>query len=101
MQTPGSTCERVAFASQCYPQLWMPAKILDGKAIRDQILSELKPRIDRLPRRPGLAVVLVGHDPASEVYVRNKVKASETLGIYSEKLTPDTGISTEDLLAIV
>jgi methylenetetrahydrofolate dehydrogenase (NADP+)/methenyltetrahydrofolate cyclohydrolase len=79
----------------------MDAKILDGKAIRDQILSELKPRAGSLARRPGLAVVLVGADPASQVYVRNKVKASETLGIYSEKITPDSGISTEELLGIV
>jgi methylenetetrahydrofolate dehydrogenase (NADP+)/methenyltetrahydrofolate cyclohydrolase len=79
----------------------MEAKILDGKTIRDQILSELKPRIAALRRRPGLAVVLVGEDPASQVYVRNKVKASETLGIYSEKIIPDTGISTEALLGIV
>ena len=49
----------------------MSALILDGKRIRDQILGELKPRIARLQRPPGLAVVLVGHDPGSEVYVRN------------------------------
>ena len=43
-------------------------------------------------RPPGLAVVLVGNDPASEIYVRNKVKACEELGFYSEKHTPDASI---------
>lgn len=79
----------------------MSAAILDGKLIRDQILAELKPRIERLPRRPGLAVVLVGNDPASEIYVRNKVKTCEELGMYSEKITPPESIETGDLLGIV
>jgi methylenetetrahydrofolate dehydrogenase (NADP+) / methenyltetrahydrofolate cyclohydrolase len=81
----------------------MPAKILDGKWVRDQILSELRPRVEKLAphRPPGLAVVLVGHDPGSEIYVRNKIKACANLGIYSEKITPAETISTGDLLAIV
>ncbi len=82
----------------------MGAQILDGKRIRDEILAELKPRIASLAAArhgPGLAVVLVGHDPASEIYVRNKVKACEELGIYSEKLTPPEEIGTGDLLGIL
>lgn len=79
----------------------MSARILDGKWVRDQILSGLKPRVDRLARQPGLAVVLVGNDPGSEIYVRNKVKACEELHIYSEKITPPADISTGDLLAII
>ena len=59
----------------------MSAKILDGKFVRDQLLAEARLRAAKLPRRPGIAVVLVGHDPASEVYVRNKVKACEEAGI--------------------
>ncbi len=51
--------------------------------------------------RPGLAVVLVGHNPASEIYVRGKVKACEELGIYSEQLTPPDSVSSAELLAIV
>jgi methylenetetrahydrofolate dehydrogenase (NADP+)/methenyltetrahydrofolate cyclohydrolase len=51
--------------------------------------------------RPGLAVVLVGDNPASELYVRNKVRACEKLGIYSEKLTPPATISTAELLDVV
>ena len=79
----------------------MSANVLDGKWVRDQIFLSLKPRIERLSRRPGLAVVLVGNDPGSEIYVRNKVKACADLGIYSEKITPPSDISTGDLLAII
>jgi methylenetetrahydrofolate dehydrogenase (NADP+)/methenyltetrahydrofolate cyclohydrolase len=79
----------------------MPARILDGKWVRDQIFTGLKPRIASLRRQPGLAVVLVGHDPGSEIYVRNKVKACEELGIYSEKITPPPEILTADLLGII
>lgn len=77
------------------------AQILSGIAIRDQILSELKPRVAALPRPPGLAVILVGDDPGSQVYVRNKIKACADLGIYSEKITPPDTITTQELLAIV
>lgn len=80
------------------------APVLDGKRVRDEILSEWRPRVEALTaraRKPGLAVVLVGNDPASEIYVRNKVRTSEELGIHSEKLTPPASLSTEDLLAIV
>ena len=82
----------------------MTPKILDGKWVRDQILSELRPRVEKLSashRRPGLAVVLVGHNPASEIYVRNKIKACADLGIYSEKITPPDTLSTADLLGII
>jgi len=79
-------------------------QILEGTRIRDQILEECKPRVQELARagcRPGLAVILVGNDPASEIYVRNKVKACEEVGIYSEKLTPPATITTDELLGIV
>src|SRR3982751_5352480 len=82
----------------------MSAKILDGKLVRDQILAELAPRIERLKanhRPPGLAVVLVGNDPASEIYVRNKIKTCAELGIYSEKIAPPDTVSTEELLGII
>jgi methylenetetrahydrofolate dehydrogenase (NADP+) / methenyltetrahydrofolate cyclohydrolase len=82
----------------------MSARVLDGKWVRDQILSNLRPRIERLTRehrRPGLAVVLVGNDPASEIYVRSKIKTCGELGIYSEKITPPDTITTGDLLGIV
>jgi methylenetetrahydrofolate dehydrogenase (NADP+) / methenyltetrahydrofolate cyclohydrolase len=80
------------------------AKILDGKWVREQILAELRPRIEKLTakdRPPGLAVILVGHDPASEIYVRNKIKTCAAMGIYSEKIAPPDTISTEELLGII
>ncbi len=79
-------------------------QILDGKWVRDQILTELKPKVERIrsqSRAPGLAVVLVGNNPASEIYVNNKIRACQEIGIYSKKITPDAGITTEDLLAII
>src|SRR5262245_10646637 len=78
--------------------------ILDGNRVRDEIKVELKPRVAALAARgrpPGLAVVLVGHNPASEIYVRGKVKASQDLGIHSETITPPDSITTAELLAIV
>jgi methylenetetrahydrofolate dehydrogenase (NADP+)/methenyltetrahydrofolate cyclohydrolase len=76
-------------------------QILDGAPVRLRILDDLKPRIKRLARKPGLAVVLVGEDPASSQYVRNKIKTCAELGFYSEKLTPPTTSSTEELLELI
>jgi methylenetetrahydrofolate dehydrogenase (NADP+)/methenyltetrahydrofolate cyclohydrolase len=79
-------------------------RILDGNRVRDEIKGELKPRIAALAAKsqpPGLAVVLVGNNPASEIYVRNKVKACEDLGIHSETITPPGVITTQELLALV
>jgi methylenetetrahydrofolate dehydrogenase (NADP+) / methenyltetrahydrofolate cyclohydrolase len=78
--------------------------VLDGKAVRDVILESLRPRVERLAaeqRAPGLAVVLVGHNPASEIYVRSKVKACEELGIFSEKHQPTGDVSTEEMLFLI
>ncbi|MDZ7638007.1 MAG: bifunctional methylenetetrahydrofolate dehydrogenase/methenyltetrahydrofolate cyclohydrolase FolD [Bryobacterales bacterium] len=80
------------------------SRLLDGIAVREQIKAELRSRIEFLRaahRRPGLAVVLVGEDPASAIYVRNKVKTCEELGIFSEKIAPPENVSTDELLAIV
>ena len=82
----------------------MPATILDGTKIAQQIRSEVATEVKTMAatgQRPGLAVVLVGHNPASEIYVRGKVKACEEVGIYSETLTPPDAISTAELLALV
>src|SRR6478752_5390999 len=76
-------------------------QILDGTAVRNEILQGLKPRIDKLKRKPGLAVVLVGHNPASEVYVRSKIKTCGEIGIFSDKLTPPDTVTTEELLAVI
>jgi len=80
------------------------ALVLDGNRIREQIQAECRPRVERLAaaaRPPGLAVILVGSNPASEIYVRNKLKACESLGIVSEKYTPPETVTTEDLIGLV
>jgi methylenetetrahydrofolate dehydrogenase (NADP+)/methenyltetrahydrofolate cyclohydrolase len=80
------------------------AIILDGTKIAAQIRAEVGEEVKQLTAdglRPGLAVVLVGHNPASEIYVRSKVKACEELGIMSEKITPPESSTTEELLALV
>src|SRR5438445_10904511 len=80
------------------------ATILDGNKIAAQIKVETTEQVQKLiaaGRRPGLAVILAGHNPASEVYVRNKVKACRDLGIHSESITPPDSISTGELLEIV
>lgn len=82
----------------------MPALILDGTKIAQQIRSEVAAEVRTMAAggvRPGLAVVLVGHNPASEIYVRGKVKACEEVGIHSEKLTPAESVTTAELLALV
>jgi len=82
----------------------MPARILDGVKIASEIRSEVGAQVKAMTAagiRPGLAVVLVGHNPASEIYVRGKVKSCEELGIYSEQHTPPDTVTTEELLALV
>ena len=82
----------------------MPAVILDGSKIAAQIRAEVGEEVKQLTAeglRPGLAVVLVGHNTASEIYVRNKVKACEELGILSEKIAPPESSTTEELLELV
>ena len=79
--------------------------VMDGKLVRDQILAECTPRVQnfvsRAGRPPGLAVVLVGENPASQVYVRSKTKTAGELGIYNETITPSAAISTEELLMLI
>src|SRR5437588_8594236 len=82
----------------------MPATILDGNKIAAEIRAEVAAEAKALAEagmRPGLAVVLVGHNPASEIYVRGKVKSCEEVGIYSEQHTPPENSSTEELLELV
>ena len=85
----------------CYSHECMSGVVLDGKKINQEILDELRPRIEALKaqgQRPGLAVVLVGDDPASKIYVRSKIKTCHDLGIRSVELTPPGDISTEALI---
>jgi methylenetetrahydrofolate dehydrogenase (NADP+) / methenyltetrahydrofolate cyclohydrolase len=77
------------------------SQILHGLAVQTEILSRLKPRIAKLSRPPGLAVMLAGNDPASEIYVRTKIKACADLGIFSEKVAPPETATTDELVAMV
>jgi methylenetetrahydrofolate dehydrogenase (NADP+)/methenyltetrahydrofolate cyclohydrolase len=82
----------------------MAAVILDGNKIAGEIRAEVAAEVKALAEagmRPGLAVVLVGHNPASEVYVRGKVKASQEVGIYSEQHTPSENTTTGELLNLI
>src|ERR1700756_3874813 len=82
----------------------MSAIVLDGNKIAAEIRAEVATEVKTLAAagvRPGLAVILVGNNPASEIYVRGKVKSSEELGIYSENHRPSAAVSTEELLELV
>jgi len=82
----------------------LSARILDGNRIRDEIKAELAGEIGGLKAAgitPGLAAVLVGDNPASQIYVRSKVKTSESLGLYSEKVEWPATASTQQLLDLI
>jgi len=78
--------------------------ILDGTAIAAAIKQEVAEEVKALALKgviPGLAAVLVGHDPASQIYVRSKVQTCEELGIYSDLITPPDSVTTEDMFDLV
>ena len=82
----------------------MTARLLDGIKIRDEIFAELKSEIARLGKegiRPGLAAVLVGENPASQLYVKSKIAACEQLGLASWMHTPPAVTSTDQMLRLV
>src|SRR5210317_1659575 len=82
----------------------MAAKIIDGKQVAADMRAELKVEVTRLKEQgvvPGLAVVLVGEDPASKSYVTAKERACEEMGIYSDDNRLDADTSQEDLMALV
>jgi methylenetetrahydrofolate dehydrogenase (NADP+)/methenyltetrahydrofolate cyclohydrolase len=82
----------------------MTARMLDGTKIRDEIFAELKGEIARLLAegiRPGLAAVLVGDNPASQLYVKSKIAACEQLGIASWMHTPPASATTDEMLRLV
>ena len=77
---------------------------MDGVAIAVQIKAEVAAEVQALSARgitPGLAVILVGEEPASQIYVRTKVKTCGELGIFSEMLTPSESTTTDEILALV
>ncbi|MFZ5482110.1 MAG: bifunctional methylenetetrahydrofolate dehydrogenase/methenyltetrahydrofolate cyclohydrolase FolD [Myxococcota bacterium] len=79
----------------------MTAAVLDGKAIAAEVTAALESRIRGMARRPGLAVVLTGDDPASAVYVRNKTKTAERLGMVHRQITLPAATTEGELLAVV
>jgi len=82
----------------------MSIQIIDGKGIAAEITEKLKEEVDNLKRKginPGLVVVLVGENPASEVYVRNKSVACERVGIYSETRRLPVETTTEELVSLI
>src|SRR5260370_36084531 len=82
----------------------MTVRILDGTKIRDQIFADLKDEVRLLTAagvRPGLAAVLVGENPASQLYVKSKIAACEEIGLSSALLTPPATVTTLELLAVI
>ena len=80
------------------------AKLIDGKAVSARLRQEMKAEVEALKEKgitPGLAVVLVGEDPASQVYVRNKIRACEELGIRSENHLLPADTTQEALLGLI
>ena len=79
----------------------MTAQIIDGKALAETLRQGFKARVEALTAKghqPGLVVILVGADPASEVYVRNKVNGCLAIGMHSEKITYDAAVDQETVL---
>lgn len=72
--------------------------ILDGKKLRDKIFENLKQKLNNMSEKPTLAVILVGDDPASQIYVKNKKKTAENLGINSIVINYPSNISEKILL---
>lgn len=76
-------------------------RILKGKEVADSMLEETRVIVEQMERKPHLAIVLVGNDPASEVYVKKKLQKAETVGIRTTMKRMDENTSEEDVLKIV
>lgn len=79
----------------------MAAKLIDGKSIAKSMTDEIASIVSGMPEKPGLAVVLVGDNPASQVYVRNKERMCKDVGFYSESHVLDADIDELRLLALI
>jgi methylenetetrahydrofolate dehydrogenase (NADP+)/methenyltetrahydrofolate cyclohydrolase len=80
----------------------MPARILDGKALAAQVRASVKAKVAAMAQQrgtmPGLAVILAGDDPASKVYVRNKTRACEEVGVRSQQIDYPDSVTQEELM---
>lgn len=74
-------------------------KLIDCKAIREEILEEVKREVRPLPEKPRLVIVSIGHDDASEIYVRNKIKTAESVGIEAKHLQFNADVTQEKMEA--
>src|SRR3989338_7802917 len=79
----------------------MPAKIIDGKRISGKLLGEVKAKISKLKEKPGLAIVIVGENPASLIYVNSKEKMCNELGAYCERYNLSKDTAETDLLKLI
>lgn len=79
----------------------MPAKIIDGKKISEKLLGEVKAKISKLKEKPGLAIVIVGENPASLIYVNSKEKMCNGLGAYCERYNLSKDVSETNLLKLI
>ena len=79
----------------------MAAVVMDGKALAAKVKEEVRAQVERMERKPGLAVVLVGDDPASRVYVNGKKKDCGECGIYSEEYAIPAETTQQELLELV
>ena len=79
----------------------MPAKIIDGKRVAAKFLENIRKRASQSKEKPGLAIVLVGNNPASEIYVGAKEKTCKSVGVNCERYNLDENIKQIDLLKII
>jgi methylenetetrahydrofolate dehydrogenase (NADP+)/methenyltetrahydrofolate cyclohydrolase len=79
----------------------MTAKIIDGKKLAENVLENIKKRVANLKEKPGLAIVLVGNNPASQIYVGFKEKRSKEVGFYCERYDLSEDVKEEDLLELI
>jgi methylenetetrahydrofolate dehydrogenase (NADP+)/methenyltetrahydrofolate cyclohydrolase len=96
--------KKITLTPRTWERIDMVAEIISGKEIAKSIREELKTKVDELVAKgvtPGLAVILVGEDPASQVYVRAKGKACDKLGIFSDTITLPAETSEEELLQLI
>lgn len=103
MGTDGRERAKMELRTESAPE-GVRGRVLNGNEIAATIKAEVQLEVESLRARgirPGLAAVLVGHVPASEIYVRSKVKTCEALGLYSELVTPPETVTTEEMLELI